>query len=956
IKPEEVEPGIANWYASTFQSGDEYCSVVVKTREGRPIKIEGNKLSGVTFGGTSARAQASVLSLYDNTRLKGFLINNTKATHEEVDKKVIAELQNIKAKGGNIRIVSNTIFSPSTKSVINDFIATYPTAKHITYDPVSAYGILAANKAMFGKAVIPSYKFDKANVIVSFGADFLGTWISPIEYARLWAAGRKLSVDKNTMSRHYQFESQMSLTGCNADVRVPIKPSMEGVYLATLYKLISGIDIGVPTVDNDVLKALKNELLANKGQSLVVSGSNDINIQLLVNEINRTLNNYDATIDLTVPSYQKQGNDVAMVNFIKEVNAGQIDGVIFYNCNPVYDHPMGASLAEGLKKVGLKIATSERANETALACTYVCPDHHYLEAWNDAEPKKGFYSLGQPTITPLFKTRAGQESLLVWAGKPADYYEYVKKFWKSNILNGQKSWEQALQDGVFEVAAASATTDTSNDANFTDVPAYSGASSIGSPLANKYKVANKGIELKIYEKVGLGYGTHSNNPWLQELPDPVTKVTWDNYASLPVSLANELGVKMGDMVTVTYNGKTLPKALPVLIQPGQAGETVAIALGYGRTAAGKVGDNVGVDVYPFVNFDNSSLDYTPGVVTVAKATGTRKLAQTQTHHTLMARPIVQDATLAEYQKDPYAGRYMPLIHTHDGPKRPEDPAVDIWYDHAKPNHHWNMVIDLNSCIGCGACVVGCQAENNIPVVGRQEVLNRREMHWIRIDRYYSSDAERPELGSDKYFQSDEGTGVKDLEIASANPQVTFQPMLCQHCNHAPCETVCPVAATTHSSEGLNQMAYNRCFGTRYCANNCPYKVRRFNWFKYFENDKFATNISMNTTLGRMVLNPDVTVRSRGVMEKCTFCVQRIQDGKLKAKKEKRKLADQEVNTACASACPTGAIIFGDINNPDSLVYQQITKLNKPRAYHVLEELNVRPNISYLTKIRNINKA
>jgi MoCo/4Fe-4S cofactor protein with predicted Tat translocation signal len=943
-KPEEIEPGIANYYASTYVDGGDYCSVLVKTREGRPIKLDGNTLSPLSKGGSSARMQASVLSLYDQTRLQTFQKDKVEIDPAKADAEITAALASISAKGLGIRIISQTILSPSTKSVIADFKAKYPTTEHIAYDANSAYGILKANQLRFGKFVIPSYDFSKAKVIVSFSADFLGTWISPIEYASQYAAGKKLGKSKKSMSRHYQFESNLSLTGSNADHRGTVKPSEEGLVIAAIYnkvaQALSGTSLSVsneiknPTLVKLIEKA-STDLLLNKGTSLVVSGSNDPNIQLAVNEINYLLGNYSSTIDLSRPSYQRQGNDETMNAFVEDVKAGnKIGAVIFYNANPVYDFVNGEALGKALSTVALRVSFNERIDETTELSTYACPDNHFLESWGDAQPKKDLYSLIQPTINPVYKTRSAQESLLIWSGNKTSYYNYVTSYWNKNILGGA-SWDKALHDGVFETSTA-AETATENAFPASDVAA----------AISGYK--SSALELKLYEKVGMGWGSQAANPWLQELPDPISKVTWDNYVAVPMSFAKDK-FKQGDIVKVTANGKSVE--LPVLIQPGQAIGTVSIAIGYGRKIPGKK-NVIGQNVFGFASFANGFVNNSAAVTIEATTKPSVSLAQTQTHSTIMNRPVIQDATLDEYLANPSAGRFKPMVTTPDGKKRPSE--VSVWVkEHEKPNHLWNMSIDLNSCTGCGACVISCQAENNVPVVGKDEVIRSREMHWIRIDRYYTSDAE-PEKTGEYFATNKDSIKYDDLEIPSENPQVTFMPMMCQHCNHAPCETVCPVAATTHSSEGLNQMAYNRCFGTRYCANNCPYKVRRFNWFKYFDNgDRFPENIGMNTAMGRMVLNPNVTVRSRGVMEKCSMCVQKIQEGKLAAKIAKKQIKDGEVQTACQTACPTNAIIFGDINDNTSKVYAETKVENEERSYDVLEELNVQPNVHYLTKIRNI---
>jgi molybdopterin-containing oxidoreductase family iron-sulfur binding subunit len=947
VKPMDADAGIPNYYASSYVNGGDYCSVVVKVRDGRPIKIDGNTLSSVTKGGTSAQVEASVLSLYDNFRLRGPKANGKDTDWQTIDKEVTAKLGDIAAKGGQIRIVSNTILSPSTKAIIEKFKVKYPTTTHVQYDPISYYGILKANEESFGVAQIPSYDFSKAKLIVSVGADFLGTWLSPIEFSKGYATTREVSEDKREMSRHYQFESNLSLTGANADYRGMMKPSQEAAVLTQIYNIVAGksaADSGVQYVE----KAAK-ELLENKGASIVVSSSNDKEAQVLVNEINNLLGNYGSTILTSLPVNFRQGNDEAMAAFVAEAKEGKVDGVIFYNCNPVYDHPAGADLAAALRKVTLSVSTSYTPDETASAVAYMAPDNHYLESWNDFEPKPNRFSLSQPAITPLFKSRQAQESFLTWAGESnVEYYSTLNENWKNwffakqtDVLDFQSFWDKCLYEGVYEVAS--------------ELKELTFTSHADDALANVAKSAKAGdFELAIYESYGIGNGSQANNPLLQELPDPITKATWDHYVTISQKDAKKLGLENDaegntKLLTISVGGKSI--TLPALIQPGQAPGTIGIALGYGRTNVGEVAKGLGLNLYPFVSTANGSLNYTASGVKVVATADDFQLAQTQIHQTYMGRAsVIQESVLSEFKKNPAAGREFPKISNWD--EKVDASSLSLWKGHEYKNHYWGMAIDLNTCNGCAACVVACNVENNVALVGKQEVINRREMHWLRIDRYYSSDA-NPE-------------NYDAAEIASENPEVVFQPMMCQHCNNAPCETVCPVAATTHSTEGLNQMTYNRCIGTRYCANNCPYKVRRFNWFKYHDNQQFyQSNPAMNTDLGRMVLNPDVTVRSRGVMEKCSFCVQRIQTGKLTAKKERRPMKDGEVVTACQAACTTGAIVFGDMNNPESSISKLLKiesdpkrpygidkKIGNPRAYRVLEEIGVKPNIFYLTKIRN----
>ncbi|ALD20320.1 TAT-variant-translocated molybdopterin oxidoreductase [Hymenobacter sp. DG25A] len=927
-KPQEVDPGIANFYASTYFTGQDYNSVLVKTREGRPIKLEGNPESPITRGGLSARAQASVLSLYDGGRLQNFAIKGQKAEKDRVDQEIRAALA---ATTGKIAIVSPTIISPSTKKVIAEFASRYPSTEHVMYDANSASGLLRANGG-----VAPAYDFSKADVIVSLGADFLGTWLSPVEFARQYVSNRKVSSDKKTMSRHFQFESALSLTGSNADVRVPLKPSELGAATLALYNDVVGGG-AASSYSNAQLKKAATELKAARGRGLVVSGSNDPAVQTLVAAINSSLGS--TAVDLANPSMIRQGDDARMARLVNELKAGSVGAVIFYNANPVYDHPMGDVVKAALPNVKLTISLNDRLDETGSLCTYAVPDHHYLESWNDYEPKRGFLSLAQPAISPLFATRQAQDSLLTWAGNPSSYYNFLRNQWKG-LLGGnfQKGWDKAVHDGVALGTASAA-------------PAAPVAPAMGvgeAVAAINSAPKGSGVELAIYEKVGVGNGSEGNNPWLQELPDPVSKATWGNYVAVPRAMAVEQKWEQGDVLKVTANGKSVE--LPVLIQPGQAAGSVSIALGYGRQMAGKVGNNVGANVLPMATMRNGAIIYANNV-TLEKTGAKSPIAQTQTHHTIMDRkPVVQESTLKQYIENPKEVTEYEKLSTPDGLVAPA--KVSLWQDYEYKNHHWGMAIDLNSCIGCGSCVIGCQAENNVAVVGKQEVINRREMHWMRIDRYYSSDAHKTDFDTKGKLDT-----YAAMEDPSENPSVIFQPMMCQHCNHAPCETVCPVLATTHSSEGLNQMTYNRCVGTRYCANNCPYKVRRFNWFSYTSNEKFeAVNGHMFTDLGRMVLNPDVTVRARGVMEKCSMCVQRIQLGKLEAKKQKRRPQDGEIITACAQSCPTQAIVFGDMRDADSLIGKLLRREDGERAFHVLDGINVQPNVTYLTKIRNTEKS
>ncbi|MFI5171556.1 MAG: TAT-variant-translocated molybdopterin oxidoreductase [Chitinophagales bacterium] len=950
FKPEDITPGVATWYASSYINGGDYCSILVKTREGRPIKIEGNSESKITKGGTSARVQASVLSLYDTARLRNPMVNGkngfTNATFDEIDKAIGGKLT--ANPNANIRILTSTVISPSTKNVFAKFTEKYPNTKVYSYDAVSYDGMLMANSMSKGKNVIPDYDFSKAKVIVSIDADFLGTWISPIEYTKGYVSRRKVSKENADMSRHYQIESRLSLTGSNADYRMSVLPSELGIAALNLYDAITGGNSSAGSKLKDAATASRlmeaaEWLKKNRGESLVVSGCNDVNIQLVVNAINDALGNYGKTISLDSANMMRQGSDASVKTLLNELKGNQVNILMVYDCNPVYDHPMGNQLSEAMKNTEISVSFAGAMNETSVHCKYVCPDHHYLESWNDAEPKKGYYSLSQPTIANLFTTRQMQDSLLTWGGMNMTYHDFIMQSWNetnfTGVIDQSTAFNKALQIGLYQPENNNgiATAITAATADLMEAPAagiISPEKDIISAAESILAMAKKtnGVEIQFYESIAIGDGRYADNPWLQELPDPVSKITWDNYLNVSPGWAAQNKLMHGDIVKLNANGKEV--LLPVCIQPGQAFGSASVALGYGRTILGKGGEGIGIDVYPMLDASGDCINYMSSGATITKTGDNEKFAQTQTHFSLNdglgQRRIVKETTLAEYKKDPLSGN--------------EDRAEALaWegttfypdYFGKKNGFNWGMSIDLNSCVGCGACVIACNAENNIPVVGKNEVKRAHEMHWMRIDRYYAGDQE--------------------------NPEVVFQPMLCQHCENAPCENVCPVGATNHSSEGFNQMAYNRCIGTRYCANNCPYKVRRFNWFDYGAADTFGTmndpsgteDLGLLEDLTRMVLNPDVTVRSRGVIEKCSFCVQRIQEAKLSAKKENRELKDGDFRVACQSSCPAEAITFGNNYDETSMLMHEI---KDERTFGILEEFHWLPSVLYKTKVRNKDKA
>jgi molybdopterin-containing oxidoreductase family iron-sulfur binding subunit len=1038
-KPEEVTPGVANWYASTFYDGNDYANILVKAREGRPIWIKGNKYFGTTGGGITSRIGASVLNLYNNDRLRGPVSGGSPLSWTDADSAIKSKLKSIADRGGKVRILSNTIISPSTKLVIDEFIGSIggevdeivPTAqdsevigadisdqtadvlpassnsadvKHIQYDAVSYSAIRKANEESFGKSVIPAYDFSRARAIVSIDADFIGNWLMHSRYNVDYGKTRK--PESGWMSRHFHFESVMSLTGANADSRCPIKPSEQVAVAAAILKHVGGKDLGFVVSDRIDVYAAKaaDKLKEHRGESLVVAGANDKAVQVIVNSINNELNNYGKTIDLDNEVYIKQADDTKVEELVNDVIGGGVDALLIYGANPVYTLPNGAGFGEALANVELSISFSEFADETASKCTYICPDHNYLESWNDYKPQVGQYSIQQPVIRPLFDSRQAQESLLVWTGnaeredkESKTYYNFIQDVWRryrfpmqSEYLTFDEYWNWSVHNGSSGGSAIASTA-----INFTDTT---------SAAASSIKSSDAAWEVVAYQKGAIGEGQYTANPWLQELPDSITKVCWDNYVTMAPAdcydLFNITGNEKGkwdglyieqetpvNMVNVTVGEQVLK--LPVYPLPGQARGTVGIALGYGRaenqeaigSAAFQIkldqtGDYdldadgkkkpIGGNSYKFTSFVNGSIKYYADA-DVADANEKYFLACTQTHHTIMGRTSIFRETdldtVTNGNKEDYNPAHELHVHTKGHGEHVNATDVSLWEEHPVEfvGHRWGMSVDLTSCNGCGVCIVACHSENNVPVVGKDEIRRARDMHWLRMDRYFSSidDDARARWQKDKRAEGNDWS-YANLEVPEDNPTVAFMPMMCQHCNHAPCETVCPVAATTHSNEGLNMMAYNRCIGTRYCGNNCPYKVRRFNWFNYRDYRKFKHVNSSQDEMARMVLNPDVTVRSRGVMEKCSFCIQSIQEAKLTAKKESRVLVDGDIKCACGDACPNDCITFGDWNDESS----EVRRLTDPkaenaqadRAYQALEEIGVKPNVWYQVKVRNVEES
>ncbi|GAB2764776.1 TAT-variant-translocated molybdopterin oxidoreductase [Salinimicrobium soli] len=944
VQPERIVPGVANYYATTMADGFDFAGVLVKTREGRPIKIEQNTMSTT---GANARVQASVLSLYDNKRLQRPMANGQVVSWEQFDKEVKDKLNTV---SGEIVLLTQTFASPSTSKLINEFSQKYTNVRHVVYDTVSEDAALDAFQARYGTRALPSYDFSKAETIVSVGADFLGDWAGG-GYDAGYAKGR---IPKNgKMSRHVQFESNFSLTGANADRRVPVTISQQKMVLAALHGYVTGgsASNNLPANIDDAVAKAARQLRKAGSKAVVVSGIPETDAQTLVLAINEALGSQ--VMNTEDPRMIRQGNAAAVKQLVADMNSGQVGALLIAGVNPAYSLPFAEEFVEGLKKVSLTVAFSMKKDETALLCNYIAATPHYLESWGDIQLTKKKYALMQPTIKPLFDTSQFQDTLLRWTDNNTSYYNYLKETWSGAM--GSTSWSQALHDGVFEGS------EPVGAASMANTDAVSGSANNDSAAARNMAAAGgEGLELELYTSTAMGSGNQANNPWLQEMPDPITRASWDNYLKISRFDAEALGLENEHVADGALNGSLVNLKVgdnvitnvPVFIQPGQAKGVVSLALGYGKKEGIQKEMQVGVNAFPlyqdFKSFQN---------VTIEKAPGIHEFACLQLHTTLMGRDdIIKETTLEIFNtKDVHVWNKIPEVSLNHVETPVTSADVDLWdgFDRST-GHHFKMSIDLNACTGCGACVIACQAENNVPVVGKEEVRKYRDMHWLRVDRYYSSEDTFEADVEKKDNMSGLGDALSqfgEMEMASDNPQTVFQPVMCQHCNHAPCETVCPVAATMHGRQGQNQMIYNRCVGTRYCANNCPYKVRRFNWFLYNKNDEFDYN--MNNDLGRMVLNPDVTVRSRGVMEKCSLCIQKTQKTILDAKRDGREVKDGEFQTACSSACDKGAIVFGDVNDDSS----QIRKLAEDdRKYHLLEYVGTKPNVMYQTKVRNTTEA
>jgi len=912
-RPEDQVPGVSNYYASSYYDRGEAFGLMVQTREGRPIKVEGHPQHPINKGGMSVRAHSHLLALYDPGRLKTprrNLFNKEKTNKEsirafldEADPSIVNKL-----KEGKTAILTDYFPSPASWEAMSDFSKAY-SCFHFAWDPVDLTPHAQVYRECFGQALVPQYHLDKARVIVSVHCDFLGSFLSPTEHLRKFSLSRKPQKD---MSRLIVFESLLSLTGTNADERFIIRPS-EGVNVlwimideilslknsSAYFDLRSRLKKLKPLKYEDQIRKIAGELFKYGKEAVVLAGDlshqtkDHRSVLILMNLLNDLLQNSGTVID-EVNHYTAWSRPLPSIKtLIQQLNQKKIQNVIIHRTNPLYSYPHADQLSSALKKAEMVIYTGDRMDETAQVSDYIIPDHHDLEKWGEWEFQKGLHTIQQPTIRPLITSRDFEENLIVWARlgergprrlrEASSWYHYLKASASERGL----SWNTLLKKGFKK--------------NILSVKRNRFNRDVLKTITKKEK--EKKWELVLYTTAGLKDGRLANVSWLQEFPDPVTKICWDNYLCISPADARKLSLKEGQVVELTASNIT--QKVPVHIQPGQSSHTLGLALGYGRSGAGEVADHVGVNAYPFMNILKNQKVSASLPAQLEKTGRVIPLAVVQGHHSMEGRQIVVETTLKNYLRDKSSG-----IHRHK--------VFSLWSKHDYPREKWGMVIDLNSCTGCGACIVACQSENNIPVVGKKYVLEGREMHWLRVDRYYTGDPKKPK-------------------------SVVHQPVVCMHCDNAPCETVCPVAATVHSDEGTNDMIYNRCVGTRYCSNNCPYKVRRFNWFDYAKR-------GFQTPAG--ALNPDVTVRSRGVMEKCTFCIHRIRSKQATARLKGKTLKDGDIQTACQQSCPAKAIVFGDLNNEKSKVRKAFEEEN---AYSLLEELNTRPAVKYRTKIRNNRK-
>ncbi len=926
-RPEEILPGTANYYSSTCNGCSDKCGILIKTREGRPIKIDGNPDHPINKGKICATGQASILDLYDPSRLKSPLIDNKESDWATIDNKIIDELNNCVKNNLEIAILSDVVKSPTQVKLFNNFISKYPVTKLYFYNLYSNLSYYNALKNLFGINYKPKFLFNKAKIVVSVGSDFLGKEDNLIENINLFTETRNVD-NINNFSRLYSIEGNLSLTGTNADYRFAINPSDYNEFLLSIINELAKKGYSLPNELSSVannynlkdfvkkyslnetnVNNLVNDLIKFSKDTLIVPGENlSESNYLLIFGLNKALNNLDL-VDFGNGEklfYNLSTKD-ELKSLVDNMKSEKVGMVINFDTDPIYTMPKDILFEEGYKKVKTRVTLCESLNDTAEISNYVLPINNQLESWGFYNTKEGVYSFQQPVISPIFNTREKESLLLSFiSGKynEYDYYNFIQTYFKEEIYtklnstaNFEEVWNNCLHDGVIQLKTAEKVNVTLNNV-IKDIKVNKNSDKITLLLEKNYFIKD---------------GKFANNGWLQEIPHPISKVAWDNYAAISTQMGKRLNLEMNDVIEINYKGKKV-KA-PVLIQPGLPDNFIAIELGYGRNIIAEVGKDVGFNAN--VLLDNEGEKFILEGVSISKTNERYTLASSQEHNPIdepltkelhRKRHIIQEGTILQYVKEPK------FLEKYKAEK------LNIMQEFKYNGVKWGMAIDLNKCTGCAICVASCNVENNIPVVGKEQYNKGREMQWMRIDRYYSGSPE--------------------------NPLISNQPMLCQHCDQAPCENVCPVNATNHSEDGLNQMTYNRCVGTRYCSNNCPYKVRRFNFFNF--RDHFE-NAYYDNELSGMVNNPEVTVRSRGVMEKCTFCVQRIMEARQEAIKNNVPLKGTDVVTACQQACPSQAIVFGDVNDKNSEVYRL---RNHQLGYHVLEELNIRPNITYIAKLRN----
>lgn len=946
-QPEEVTLGIANYYASTCTACSNYCGILIKTREGRPIKVDGNPDHPVTQGKICVKGQGHIFNLYDPERLKepAFVTGSngymTNVNWNDVDTKVVEDLKKIVSQGKEIAIITHSIYSPTQEKLLQEFLDAYKTAKIYSYELFDQSNVLSAYRKSFGLSDFYVVKLEDAKIVVSLESDFLGTEGNTLENIRKYTQRRNLT-DPTNFNKLYVVEGNVSLTGANADVRIKLRPdAIEEFVLSLLNELIINRNIAPKykssqeifdrinkyslshtiekfKLDRNKIENLVDDLITHRGESYVLGGYKlTESAHIAINFLNEILENTRLFSDeITSNPYFPLVTSTEIERLVTAMNSEMVGAVIHFDTNPVFHWSPELGYSEALQKVPLVLTLTESLTETAVLSHYVLPINHTFESWGDYMVRRGVYSLQQPVINPIFNTRQKETILLNWIRENKNftediYYLYLKNNWERSIYPQQqiqidfnRFWTLSLHDGVFITKASKHFVPQYNQVAFTS--------------AKFNEISNDGFVLTLTSSYFIGDGRFANNGWLQEIPHPITKIVWDNYVAISPETARKLGLNSNDKVEISVEGRKL--MIPVFVQPGMADDTISIELGYGRTKSGIVASGVGFNGCLLLGKNPRLSKWMYDKVNITKVDGAYNLVSTQEHYPIddqkfrdiqLKREIILEGTVEKYLEDP---EFLKK-------EKKQTSLFSITPGVKYEGYKWGMTIDLNKCIGCATCIAACNVENNIPVVGKDQVERNREMHWIRIDRYFSGSPE--------------------------DPKISFQPMLCQHCDNAPCENVCPVSATNHSPDGLNQMVYNRCVGTRYCSNNCPYKVRRFNYYNF--RNYFANGLFEKQPIN-LLYNPEVTVRSRGVMEKCTFCVQRIMEERQHAIEQNRPVNGENVKTACQEACPSNAIVFGDVNNQQS----EVAKFrNHNLGYFVLEELNIKPNITYLAKLRNI---